>query len=358
MEAGLHTKMASAPKDAPQAVHFRPYRGGDEKALVALWNRCLPADPISDRVFLEKVLCDANFDPEGLIVAEDPAHPSELTGFVLTLVRRLPLWGDDLEPENAWVTAFGVDPQWRRQGIGRRLLRLAEDFARARGRKTLYFASYAPNYFVPGLDAALYPEGAAFLQSLGFSTVYPCAAMDRSLVGYALPPEVASLRAQREKEGYRFGPLTVDRVAETIRFANEAFNPDWGRAIREAILRGVPLHQILIATDCRPNAVADQERNAAGQPQHGRVVGFAMYGAYDGVGERFGPFGVAETQRGLGLGKILLHLTMHEMRARGLHSSWFLWTGEDSPAGHLYLSAGYHITRRFNVLKKSLAESR
>lgn len=64
-------------------------------------------------------------------------------------------------------------------------------------------------------------------------------------------------------------------------------------------------------------------------------------------------FGVDPEQRGTGLGKILLHLAMTMMRAEGLHSSWFLWTGEASPAGRLYTKAGYEITRRFHVMRKS-----
>ncbi|MFC7720341.1 GNAT family N-acetyltransferase [Nonomuraea recticatena] len=80
-------------------------------------------------------------------------------------------------------------------------------------------------------------------------------------------------------------------------------------------------------------------------------MGFALYAAYRGIPERFGPFGVDEGERGTGLGKILLHLTMTRMRAEGLHSSWFLWTGEASPAGHLYTRAGYQVTRRFHVMR-------
>jgi hypothetical protein len=42
------------------------------------------------------------------------------------------------------------------------------------------------------------------------------------------------------------------------------------------------------------------------------------------------------------------------MRAQGLHGAWFLWTGEQSPAGHLYRKAGFHVTRRFDIMSKTL----
>ncbi|MFE0376996.1 GNAT family N-acetyltransferase [Streptomyces inhibens] len=76
-----------------------------------------------------------------------------------------------------------------------------------------------------------------------------------------------------------------------------------------------------------------------------------MHGAYDGTAERFGPFGVRKELRGAGLGKVLLHLTLERMRALGVHGAWFLWTGEQSPAGRLYRGSGFTTTRRFTVLR-------
>src|SRR5690606_33832135 len=106
---------------------------------------------------------------------------------------------------------------------------------------------------------------------------------------------------------------------EVAEFASEKFNPDWGRAVREAVVAGLPWDQFFLAI-----------------APSGRLVGFAMYGAYGGVQERFGPFGVDESERGKGIGKILLYQTLEAMRSRGLHGAWFLWTGRRSPAGRLY----------------------
>lgn len=320
-------------------IRIRPFQRGDAAALVELWNRTLTADPISLERFTQRVLCDANFDPEGLLVAEEAGGASrgKLVGFMLAVVRRVPLWGDDLEPEHGWVTAFGVAPEWRRRGVGQALWEGIRAFARARGRRYLSFAPYAPNYFVPGVDRAAYPDGARFLDKQGFRTLYQAVAMDRSLVGYTVPEETQALLAQREAEGYRFIPLDVEHLAETIRFAHEGFNPDWGRALREGPWQGVPLDHTLIALD-----------------PTGRIVGFATFGAYDHVNERFGPFGVDERERGKGLGKILLHLSLARMQARGCHSAWFLWTEETTAAGHLYLRSGFHITRRFDVMRCDL----
>lgn len=317
-------------------VSIRTYRGGDETGIVSCWNRSCPGDGIHLTTFVRRVLCDANFDPEGLFIAEAQGR---IVGFLYAVARRVPLVATDLEPENGWITAFGVDPEYQRQGVGTSLMEAAFGFFSARGRRTVSFSDYAPNYFVPGIDRTTYPAAAAFLERVGFRSVYSCVSMDKSLILYQTPADVLAVKKEREAEGYRFESLSPARVAETIRFANEAFHADWGRAIREAVISGIPYDQFLIAID----------------PLE-RVVGFAMFGGYDGISERFGPFGVADSQRGKGIGKVLLYLTLDVMRSKGLHGCWFLWTGERSPAGHLYRRAGFTVTRTFDIMRLRLAE--
>ncbi|PYI54067.1 GNAT family N-acetyltransferase [Paenibacillus flagellatus] len=313
-------------------IQYRHYESGDEAAIVALWNECLHHDPITPLRFRNMVLLDANFDPEGLRLAFEGER---LVGAVYSLRRVLPMHGTDLEPDNGWVTFFFVAPDVRRQGVGTRLMEEAFAFLAKHGRKHVFFSSYAPNYFVPGVDESSYPDGYAFLQKQGFAKLYSPVAMDYSLVAYSYPQDVKELKQRRLQEGYTF-ELAQDRdLVDVIRFATDVFNPDWGRAMREGVLRGLPLTAIHIARE------------------NGRLVGFCMHGGYEGIRERFGPFGVDPSQQGKGLGKILLHDCLANMRAQGLHGAWFLWTGETTTAGHLYKKLGFEITRRFHVCKKS-----
>ncbi|WP_163572088.1 GNAT family N-acetyltransferase [Fodinicola feengrottensis] len=194
-----------------------------------------------------------------------------------------------------------------------------------------------PNYFVPGLEAAAYPDGDLFLRRAGFEVRGEPVAMDRTLVGYAMPADVVHLRDRRTTEGYRFDIPTEGEIPALLSFAANGFAPDWADAIRESLRHGHGLGRIRVAW------------------RHDQVVGFAMYAAYRGIAERFGPFGVDGELRGAGLGKILLHQTLSAMRAEGLHTAWFLWTGEVSPAGHLYRQAGFSVTRRFQLMRADLA---
>jgi GNAT superfamily N-acetyltransferase len=312
----------------------RTYQPGDEKAIVEAWQESLPHDPITPELFRAKVLLDANFDPEGAIVAVNEYN--QVVGFTLALVRRLPMSGDDLEPENGWISTFFVHPRYRKQGIGTKMFQQAKSYINGKGRKHLFFASYAPNYFLPGIDEELYPEGYKFLLKHGFVKLYSPVAMDLSLVGFTIPDEVKQLKQTRELEGFRFTHAEDRHLYNLIQFANTVFNPDWGRAIREGILQGLPMDQIFVIE------------------KENQIVGFCLYGGYEGISERFGPFGVDPSMQGKGLGKILLYQCLFEMRAKGLHGAWFLWTGEKSTAGHLYKKVDFKVTRRFHVMRCTL----
>ncbi len=313
-------------------VNYRFYQPRDEMKIVSLWNECLARDPVNSHRFRNLVLLDANFDPKGLCLA---FVNENLVGCVYAVRRLLPMFGTELEPENGWIPFFFVHPNHRRKSIGKKLMANAVAFLLENGVKHIFFASYAPNYILPGIDENTYPEAYAFLQKQGFQTLYSPVAMDRSLVGFQIPRSVKELKSGRELEGYSFLTAKDKDLYEVIQFANVKFNPDWGRAIREGILQGLPLERILVAREGE------------------EVVGFCMFGGYEGIPERFGPFGVDPVQQGKGLGKILLNECLFLMRSEGLHCAWFLWTGEKSSAGYLYHKTGFEITRKFHVMKRT-----
>jgi len=316
------------------ATTFRTHRAGDAAALAALTTLAMPQDAVDVPTLTENVLLDENFQPEGLIVAEHDGVP---VGFVYAVTTARA--GSGQEAPGGWLTIGCVHPDHRGRGVGTGLLTRATDYLAERGATWVNVAAYAPAYFVPGLDAVAYPEAARLLEQHGFTRLYTAAAMALELSTYRTPTDVLALADQRAAEGYQLGPATPDDLPEVIDFAGRELAPDWADAVRDAVLRHGHLHRLRIV------------RGPTG------VAGFAIYGAYRGLRERFGPFGVDESLRGTGLGKILLHHTLTAMRAEGAHSAWFLWTGEDSPAGHLYRRTGFTVTRRFDVLRRELTPS-
>src|SRR4051812_38192146 len=112
-------------------MEIRSYRPQDEAQIVALWARSLVRDPVTPERFRQMVLLDANYDPEGCLVAIEGGEP---IGFALGIVRRQPMDGVGLEEHLGWITAFFVAPERQRQGIGTRLVERLLEFFRARGR--------------------------------------------------------------------------------------------------------------------------------------------------------------------------------------------------------------------------------
>ncbi|MEU8221163.1 GNAT family N-acetyltransferase [Kribbella sp. NPDC048915] len=315
-------------------VTIRSFQVGDGPQLADVWTAAAPADPISYQRLRDLFLLDRNFDAAGLQVA---VSNDQIVGAAYGVRRLVAADADDLEPASGWIPFFFVHPEHRRRGIGQALVSAAMDWLRSHGRSEVYFSSYTPNYFVPGLDTARYPEAAGLLTGLGFERRYDAVAMDRSLVGYAVPDDVRRRIEALTAEGYSFGTPSGDELTALIAIAGAEFNPDWARAIREGAVSGLPLDRIVVARD------------------PGReILGWAMHGTYEGVIDRFGPFGVLPASRGTGLGKVLLHLTLERMVAAGAHGAWFLWTGETSAAGQLYLKTGFDITRTFTILRAPL----
>ncbi|MEU2060299.1 GNAT family N-acetyltransferase [Streptomyces sp. NPDC013455] len=313
----------------------RGFRAGDGPRLVEAWGRSAPADPITADRFRSLVLLDPNFDPEGLRVA---VAGDRVLGAAYAVRRLTPMAGTDLEPDQGWIPFFFVDPAARGRGLGRRLVTEALDWLRGHGRTRVDFSSYTPNYVLPGLDAEEYPEAAKLLESLGFGTLYEAAAMERRLVGHRMPGDVADRLEELTERGYRFGTPGDDDLVDLLALAGNHFGPDWACMIRDCVAAGTPLDRIVVARD-----------------PSGRLVGWAMHGTYEAVDERFGPIGVLEEMRGTGLGKVLLHLILERMRARRAQTAWFLWTGERSPAAHMYRASGFTTTRVFRVMRREAA---
>lgn len=321
---------------AQPTATVRTFRAGDITPLADAWTRSAPCDGITPQRLRDLVILDRNFDENGLFVAESDGR---IVGAAYGVRRRIARDGDDLEPGTGWIPFFFVHPDARRQGLGRELVSRAMAWLAGHGATEVIFSAYTPNYVLPGLDADRYPEASALLASLGFERFEHPSAMDRSLIGYEMPADLRTHADSLRADGWYFGTPTDDDLAPLIKLAGERFNSDWARAIREGIVSGMPRERIVIARD-----------------PHGAVIGWGMHGTYEAVIERFGPFGVLPESRGLGLGKLLLHLTLERMTSLGAHSAWFLWADEGSTASGLYANTGFVPTRTFDILRAPLNE--
>ena len=308
----------------------RPYQPGDEGGVLAVWNAALVADPISATTWRFKVLLDPNFDQEGCLVAE---VDGEVRGFLLSLVRRVPFFGQGYDPEDAWITAFGVAPGWEGQGLGSALLDAALERLKGLGRTRVALSPYVPNYFTPGADAKAYARGIDFLTKRGFEVIERPISMRAELTGFQMPDAIAERAAALREEGVEIRPATPADIVPVLDFIPRHFSWDWHReasGVFTDLFAGDPRFVGMIVA-----------------LQDGEVLGYAEH-----RGERFGPFGVHTQLRSRGIGRVLLAMTLLEMLKKNFHAAWFLWTGDD--AARLYSQVGFHEVRRFAVMRKQL----
>lgn len=298
--------------------------------MLRVWNAALVADPISATTFRAKVLLDPNFDGEGCLAAE---VDGKVQGFLLSLVRRVPFFGQGYEPEQAWITAFGVAPEWEGRGIGGALLDAALKRLKELGRTSVALSPYVPNYFTPGADVNAYARGIAFLSARGFETIERPISMRAELTGFRMPEAISQRENALREEGIEIHTATAADIVPVLDFIPRHFTWDWHReasGIFTDLFAGDPRFvSVLVAM------------------QNGEVLGYAEH-----RGERFGPFGVHPELRSRGIGRVLLARTLSEMLKKNFHAAWFLWTGDD--AARLYSQVGFREVRRFAVLRKTL----
>lgn len=128
-------------------IVYRPYRNPDPPALVAVWNESATARgayPLRTAGLLERwVFSKPYFEPAALTVAEDDENRS-VVGFSLAGFGPNADWSG-LDLSKGVVAAVLVRPAWRRKGIGRELLRRAEDYLTRGGATAITVGSLRPN---------------------------------------------------------------------------------------------------------------------------------------------------------------------------------------------------------------------
>ncbi|HLV79785.1 MAG TPA: GNAT family N-acetyltransferase [Chthonomonadaceae bacterium] len=314
------------------AVTIRPFRIEDLRPVVALWNTCLFKDPITEERFWRLFLLDANFDPDGALVAE---AEGEIVGFLQAITRKTPLGSVGLQPQTGWITVFFVHPDRRRQGIASRLREAGLAFLRREGRTEVFCNGYAPYYIFPGVDVD-YREGLAFLEASGFTRAGEPVAMGMPLEGVRMPEPVRACYAALQQEGCEVRMFAQEDTLALLAFAEEHF-PAWQPSLREGLLRDNT--EIVLAT------------------KNGQIAGFAQWqnphnDPPDGAPGRFGPFGVRDDLRSRGIGAVIFYTLIERVAGNGARYLWFGWAGGRNVG--FYERAGCRITRRFRLYKRGL----
>ncbi len=307
-------------------INIREYQVKDFDQVINLWNRCLTRDYISSSTFQQKVLADSNFDPQGCLVAEDAG---KIIGFMLGIIRKVPLESIGLQEEMGWITAFFVSPEYRGQGIAQKMLAGVMEYFKTNQRTKIYVASYVPNYFFPGVDIECYHEAYEFLKHNGFEDKLRALGMGNELQDMVMPESSRDKLAELEDRGISIMDFDKKYTYSLLNFLRTEFPGDWAGTIVEKIKTGSE-DEIVIA-------VKDDE-----------VLGYCQF-----EGPHFGPFGVSHKLRSEGIGSLLFWKVVEKMKEHDHHFIWLAWTGGD--AARFYREKGnLHQTRESAIMVKTL----
>ncbi len=136
-------------------MHYRPFRNTDPPALMEVWNEGMAgsrgAFPLrSPSPFDRWLFGKPYFDPAALIVATDPDQNDKVVGFSLSGFG--PRDDRAAQDSGGVVCAVVVRPSHRRRGVGRELLRRAEEYLTSRGADVIVVGSQRPyNPYLFGL---------------------------------------------------------------------------------------------------------------------------------------------------------------------------------------------------------------
>ncbi|GIX04816.1 MAG: hypothetical protein KatS3mg114_0685 [Planctomycetaceae bacterium] len=190
-------------------VVFRPFRNTDPPQVWGLWHACElgrgAALHVPLNLFEELVLSQPYFDPQGLILAEEGGVPVGYVhaGFRANVAQTA------LDYTEGVICAVMVHPQFRRRGIGRELVRRAEDYLQQRGARSIYAGPAFPrDPFYFGLYGGSQPAGflesdplaAPFFLALGYVPVERHLVYQRSLAAGHDPVGLRLLQLRRTTE--------------------------------------------------------------------------------------------------------------------------------------------------------------
>ena len=312
-------------------MEIRQFKQEDEAAVIELWNKCCTKDTIDLKRFRNQALYDDNFDESLVWCAFDQ---NRLAGFIMATKRKFPYMERGLEESKGWINVLFVDPKHRRNKIGSALLKLAEQELIRRDVKQITLGAYSPNYFFPGIDEQNYDEAAQFFQYHHYQRGNLHYSMGMDLSMYMTPEQVLRKRKELERTGYQFIQFNGKYSLDCLQFLKEEFGGGWKRNALNLMRLDLADKVIVIVL----NPIQ-------------KICGVCMR-AIDGNPERFGPIGIAESERNAKIGTALLHSQLENMKNQGCSRMYFMTTDENGK--RFYERNGLYLIRTYREYQKEI----
>lgn len=285
--------------------------------LLAAWNAAAAFDPLTPALLAEKL--DAE-PPEAAAGGFAAVLDDTVAGWAFGVLRESPTG-----PRGV-VKLLAVAPEFRHRGLGTALLEGVESLLMKAGATTIRFGESAPNYLVPGVDERC-ESLLGLLDGRGYARIGTTVnlAVDLAADGFATEAEEARLATA--------GILVRRALATDVPSLEALLTARWPSWTAE----------VAMALACRPPAV-----HVACSPD-GAVIGFAASDGNNRGTGWFGPMGTAAEWEGRGIGRVLLHRSLKDLRHQGLDRAVIPWVG---PVAFYERHAGATVSRTFVRFEK------
>lgn len=291
--------------------------------------------------FSSHLFKNPNFQKEGSFLALDN---DKVVGFGSALVRKI---DEGNEKASGYIHTFIVKREYRRQGIGSKLLALCEQFIKDNGRTSSRLVFLSPinwPWYIPHTDHHEHPGTPAirinsdmylFLYHHNYFVNSIHEGFHLPLAEYELPQSVVKKMEENKARNLTVEIYDPAKHYGVEEFCNKIDNNGFANAIRNNLKKPEP----------KPFLVASE---------NGKMVGWtgAMWNEESGRGH-FDGIIVDPDIRGAGLGKALFCYLCYYSKLNGAKYMTF-FTGLDNPARYIYLHAGFKIAQSFADMKKNL----
>jgi beta-N-acetylhexosaminidase len=321
-------------------IDLRPYNPNlDEAALLPLWQAALgDAWPMRDDL-LRRQLTDHRFyraDDHFVALAGE-----RIVGFAGTQVDRSEHAGHN---PNGGVSVVIVHPDWQRQGIGTRLHDAALAHLRQVGVASLRLGGGGAYRFWPGVPTDL-PGGLDFFTARGWEFDLDRRSSDlvRDLSDFQVP---AAMSARLAQEGVTVQSARKDEVDDVLAFEFQHFS-GWAPGFVYTAALG-DYQNLLVARDPHKGIVGTlmlhtpTARWLAANVTWKTTLGDSLGG--------ISAVGVAESERGRGIGIGMVAVGSEVLRERGVGNCHIDWTGIVDFYGKL----GYTVWRQYWMSTRDL----
>lgn len=326
-------------------MNYRKAKYDDIKNMCNLWNEVVTEEYFFKTMnyleYEEKLLTNSDFSYDGVEVVY---NNNELIAFSIGYLRKKYL----NNPEVAGVVnAIIVKKEYRKQGIGTRLLKNLEIYFKKNGRNKIaatYFLPSCYSWYIPNTDNHDHPCAPGirinsneyfFYLHRGYEPYGYQDAFHLDLPKYEISESIKQILDANKKDGITIELYDPQKHYGIDEFYRELNIYDFEKVIRANLELEKTYPFLVVSKD-------------------NRIVGWtgAMWNEPSGRGH-FDGIAILEEVRGRGLGKALFSMLAYYNKMHGAKFMTF-YTGLTNHARYIYMGAGFKIIMSYASMEKKL----